>query len=94
MRGWGLSTQPKPVRTGHLLASFLEEGGYLTALAFLVGALSSLRPGSLWLALQPESPEPGDAEGGKRSVMRPVNKALLPQSGTVRGCEETLQGIL
>lgn len=94
MRGWGLSTQPKPVRTGHLLASFLEEGGYLTALAFLVGALSSLRPGSLWLALQPERPEPGDAEGGKRSVMRPVNKALLLQSGTVRGCEETLQGIL
>jgi hypothetical protein len=37
MQGWGLSTQPKLVRTGYLLASSVEGGGYFTALLFLCG---------------------------------------------------------
>lgn len=92
MRGWGLSTQPKPVRTGHLLASSVEEGETLLPWPSFVGTLPSLRPGSLWLGLQPERPEPGSAEGGKHSVMRPVNKAVLHQSGTARGCEDSPKG--
>lgn len=54
-----------------------------------VRTLPSLRPSSLGLALGPESPNPGDAEGGK-----PVNRAVPNQSGTVRGCEDALHGYL
>lgn len=91
MWGCGLSIEPKPVRTGHLLASSVEEGDTLLPWPSFVGTLPFLRPGSLWLALQPESPEPGDTEGGKHSVMRRVNKAVH-QSGTVKGSEDTLKG--